>query len=192
MYLSLLEIPFKAALDFPDRVSHRWHVKNGTENRTYAETARFIRVLTAGLAEAGVGRGDHVGFFVNNRHEWIATDFALMALGAVSVPRGSDTTPKEVSFIFRHSDSRHLILESVEQLVALLPEMSAGDWERCATIFIVDAGGDADLPGFLRPRTVFYPDLVLRGEAALAREPGLVERLGDSIKGDDLLTIVYT
>ena len=97
MYRSLLEIPFEAALRFPDRVSHKWRERNETLTRTFSDFAASIRLLSAGFVSAGIAKGDHVGFFVNNRFEWIVTDFALMAVGAVSVPRGSDTTPKEVA-----------------------------------------------------------------------------------------------
>jgi len=192
MYRSLLDIPLEASRRFPDRIAHKWRGRAGTETRSYAELCRLVRVLTAGLAGLGIAKADHVGFFVNNRSEWIATDFALMALGAVSVPRGSDTTAKELAFIWRHSDSRHLILEGLEQLEALLPEFTAADWEGCVTVLIVDGASGAGLPAFLRDRVHFYAELLALGEAALAREPALLERLAEGIMGDDLLTIVYT
>ncbi|MBN2875321.1 MAG: AMP-binding protein [Spirochaetales bacterium] len=192
MYRSLLEIPFEAAQRFPDRVSHRWRTLNGTVTRSYADFAAFVRVLTAGFAKAGIAKGEHVGFFVNNRYEWIATDFALMALGAVSVPRGSDTSPKEVGFIFKHSDSRHLILENTEQLSALSGEIPADDWATCATVFILDGSRNDELPAFLRDKIVFYEDLVTMGQEGVSADPGLVERLEAAIQPSDLLTIVYT
>ncbi|MFA5852475.1 MAG: AMP-binding protein, partial [Spirochaetales bacterium] len=97
----LLSVPFETARRYPERISHKWKIKDKARSHTYAEFAHSIRILTAGLKSAGVAKGDHVGFFVNNRFEWICSDFAMMAIGAVSVPRGSDTSPKEVEFIFR-------------------------------------------------------------------------------------------
>jgi len=190
----LLSVPFETARRFPERVSHKWKIKDKTKSHTYAEFAHFIRILTAGLRSAGVARGDHVGFFVNNRFEWIGSDFAIMALGAVSVPRGSDTSPKEVEFIFRHSDSRHLIVETAQQLADLDEAFSLSDWERCATIFVVDEGeGDRSLvPERLKAKTRFYADVLADGEAAYAKEPDLLEKLDAQIKPNDLLTIVYT
>ncbi|MEI6386773.1 MAG: AMP-binding protein, partial [Spirochaetota bacterium] len=192
MYNSLLDIILEAAARFPDRVAHRWREKSATLSRSYAELGLLSRHLIAGFAELGIARGDHVGFFVNNRSEWLATDFALMALGAVSVPRGSDTAPKEVAFIFRHSDSRHLILENVEQLLSLLSVFEAADWERCASVIVVDGSDPGDLPELLRGKTRFYAQVIERGKEAFARDGGLAERLAKTVKGDDLLTIVYT
>ena len=36
-----------------------------------AETALAVKVLAAGFAYYGIKPGDHIGFFVNNRFEWI-------------------------------------------------------------------------------------------------------------------------
>jgi long-chain acyl-CoA synthetase len=192
MYRSLVELPFEAAARFPDRVSHKWHAKNGTQTRTFTDLAHMIRVLAAAFAKAGIVKGDHVGFFANNRFEWIATDFALQALGAVSVPRGSDTTPREVAFIFRHSESRHLILENAAQLSALEAEFTEEDWRGCAGVFVMDDISAAEVPPALLDRTRDYAALEATGEAELKKDPGLVERLGRSVEPSDLMTIVYT
>jgi long-chain acyl-CoA synthetase len=192
MQSPLLSIPFETARLYPERISHKWKLKDRAETRSYAQFARAIRILTAGFKAAGVSRGDHTGFFVNNRFEWSCTDFALMALGSVSVPRGSDTTPKEVAFIFRHSDSRHLIVETQAQLADLENAFAAEDWERCATIFVLEPGDRETLPDRLRGKVRFYADLYEQGEKAFAAEPDLIEKLDTSIRKDDLLTIVYT
>lgn len=193
MKSTLLAVPFETARRYPERISHKWRTRDGVETRTYAQFARMIRVLAGGFAAAGIARGDHVGFFVNNRYEWIATDFALMALGAVSVPRGSDTPVKEMAFIFRHSDSRHLIVEGVSQLTELGGEFTDEDWARCANVFVVDRPNEAQvIPPAIADRTIFYDALIGEGERALEKEPDLVEKLDAQIHDTDLLTIVYT
>jgi len=188
----LAEIPFRSAARFKDRVSHQYRAGNETVTRTYEEFARLIRVLTAGFDAAGVEKGAHVAFFVNNRFEWIATDFALMILGAVSVPRGSDTTPKEAAFIFGHSDSEMLILENRAQLEALDGVFTAEDWERCRRIFIVDGDGEGSIPRGQEDKITTYSDLETLGGQRLDGDPGLVERKSALILESDLLTIVYT
>jgi long-chain acyl-CoA synthetase len=188
----LLSVPFETAKRFPDRTSHKWRVKDAVETRSYGQFAQAIKVTTAGFDAAGIARGDHVGYFVNNRFEWSVTDFALMALGAVSIPRGSDTSPKEVAFIFRHSDSKHLIVETVKQLAELESAFEQADWDRCATIFIVDSSDRDSIPKNIQGKTRFYDELLREGEAALLREPDIMERLDKAIAPDDLLTIVYT
>ncbi len=192
MKSTLLSVPFKTAARFSERVAYRWKPREGVQERSYARLTADIRALAAAFAEIGVARGDHVGFFVNNRYEWICTDFALMAIGAVSVPRGSDTTPKEVAFIFRHSDSRHLIVETADQLAALAEVFEKEDWDRCASILVVDSADPATLPPALAPRVRFYADLMRRGQELVTLDPEFLERIEASISDDDLLTIVYT
>jgi long-chain acyl-CoA synthetase len=192
MYRSILDIPFRTAERFPSRVSHQFRVGDTTETRSFAQFATLIRELTAGFKELGIEKGNHVGFFVNNRYEWIATDFALMALGAVSVPRGSDTTPSEVRFIFRHSDSSYLVLENVGQLAELATDFEAPDWAACRSILIMDNGVLEGVPAAVTDKVVFYDAVLDSGRTSLAAEPGLVEELAADIDPDDLLTIVYT
>lgn len=188
----LLSVPFKTAERFPDRTAYSWKQKDKTENRSYSQLSTSIRAYAAAFRQAGIGRGDHVGFFVNNRFEWIVTDFALMALGAVSVPRGSDTTPKEVLFIFQHSDSRFLIVETARQLTELNAVFEDADWARCDRIFVVEEPNSEVLPDRIRSKVLSYQTLENTGMKALAADPGLVERLDESISPTDLLTIVYT
>jgi len=192
MYQSLFDIPFEAAEKFPDRVSHKWPTRKGSETRTFREFARYIQVLSAGFIAAGLKKGDHVGFFVNNRYEWIVTDFSLMASGAVSVPRGSDTAPREVAFIFSHSDSCCLILENVPQLASLTEVFTDSDWEKCTRIFIIDRDDSSDIPETLKGRIMFYDQLESLGNDELSRNPDCVRSSSATLSSADLLTIVYT
>ncbi len=188
----LLSVPFETASRFPERFSHKWRVKDAVETRTYGQFARAIRVATAGFDAAGIVRGDHVGYFVNNRFEWSVIDFSLMALGAVSIPRGSDTSPKEVAFIFRHSDSKHLIVENTRQLADLETFFEQSDWDRCANIFVVESLERNLVPARLAAKTHFFDEVMKEGEAAFIRQPDLIEKLDAHISPNDLLTIVYT
>ena len=52
--------------------------------------------LAVALLDLGLRRGDRVGLIAENRYEWLLVDLALASVGAVDVPRGSDTTPTEV------------------------------------------------------------------------------------------------
>jgi len=189
---SLVEIPFITAAAYPDRISHRSHEGKGFVEKTYAEFARLIRILTAGFDAYGLKKGEHVGFFVNNRYEWISTDMALLALSSVSVPRGSDTAPKEVQFIFHHSDSEYLVLENSKQLLDLVPVFTEEDWSRCKKIFIIDKAEGVEIPNQLKDSVVYYTELQERGEKAFAQDPDMIERLSAKMSPQDLATIVYT
>ncbi len=189
---NILDLIFFAEENYSDRVSHKTKKNGSVENKTFKDTASAVKILTAGLAKYGIKPGDHVGFFVNNRFEWIVTDFAIMALRAVSVPRGSDTAPTEVKFIYNHSDSRFLILETVSQLVELTLVFKDEDWERAEKIFIIDSGSLNDVNAQLSKRVVFYDSLMKEGQIEYEKNPDFVDNNRSEVLSADLLTIVYT
>ena len=56
------------------------------KNVSAEEFARKVKGFALGLATLGVDRGDRVAILSENRPEWPMTDFATLALGAMSVP----------------------------------------------------------------------------------------------------------
>ena len=55
---------------------------------SYAETARRVAEIASGLAARGVGAGDRIGLFIDNRPEFVFVLLALQHLGAIAVPVG--------------------------------------------------------------------------------------------------------
>jgi long-chain acyl-CoA synthetase len=56
------------------------------EQRSYRQTAQAARALAVRLREAGVGKGDKVVIWSENRPEWIAAFWACLLTGAIVVP----------------------------------------------------------------------------------------------------------
>jgi len=198
-YRTLIDIPFSIAERFPERVVQKYRVRDGVATKTYAQFARQVRVCALGLRACGVSAGEHVAFFSNNRHEWSVIDFALMAMGAVSVPRAADTPAKEAQFISGHAEATALIVERV----ADFREIAAGQdaaWVRGfrLIVFIEDFDPAAALPvaGATIPLSGLpalpYRALLEKGAAALAVEPGLFEALAERRGPEDVVSIIYT
>jgi len=196
---TLIDIPFSSAERFPDRIVQKYRVRDGFSTKTYAEFARQVRACALGLRACGVAEGEHVAFFSNNRHEWSIFDFALMAIGAVSVPRAADTPAKEAQFICSHAEATALIVESVADLQGIAAGREAG-WIRGfkRIIFIEDFDPAAGLPvaGDTMPLSglpaLSYRGLLEKGAAALAVEPGLFEELAARRGPEDVVSIIYT
>ena len=79
---------------------------------TFATLVADVDALATALLERGVVRGDRVGVIAENRYEWLLVDLALASIGAISVPRGGDTSPRELEFILRHSGCRTVFVET--------------------------------------------------------------------------------
>jgi len=68
----------KNAADYPYYVAQYSKDEGGIFQPTsYSEMYREILAFAAGLREAGIKRGDHVGLISDNRKEWLITSFAL-------------------------------------------------------------------------------------------------------------------
>lgn len=191
-FRSLVEIPFRTAEDFPERISHKIRFGNSFIDKTYSQLARDIKALGTAFSSLGIKQDDHVAFFVCNRYEWIVSDFSIMLVSAVSVPRGSDTTVKEQHFIYQHSDSTHLILENIDQLKELLNVFSDEDLDRCKNIIIIDSGDPGKLDDSVRTRVSFFEDLIVEGQRILDSGEDRTEEWIHAPEPDQMVTIVYT
>ncbi|GED96970.1 AMP-binding protein [Gordonia crocea] len=70
---------------------------------TYREMLRDVRALAAGLLRSGVRRGDRVGVWSPNRAEWVLTQYATAAIGAVLVNVNPAYRQHELDFALRHA-----------------------------------------------------------------------------------------
>jgi long-chain acyl-CoA synthetase len=96
---------------------------------TVKEFEKATRECAARLAAAGVGAGDRVVLFAENRPEWHIVDFACHLLGAVSVPLYATLLADGVEYIVRDSGARVLVVSGRDrarialEAVASLPEV---------------------------------------------------------------------
>ncbi|MBM3975324.1 MAG: long-chain fatty acid--CoA ligase [Planctomycetes bacterium] len=159
--------------------------RRATDHRpvTFGALVADIDALATALVGLGVRRGDRVGLVAENRCEWLLVDQALASLGAVSVPRGVDTTPKELQFLLRHSGCSLAFADDdrvARELLAL-----RGDLPALRAIIVMQdrtevAGAQA------------LGDLLRDGANALAARANELAAARAAVTPDDLLTIVYT
>jgi long-chain acyl-CoA synthetase len=89
---------------------------------TYREIGQRVDDLRAGLAAAGIGRGDAVGIIANNRTEWAIAAFATYGLGARFVPMYESELPRILQYVITDGDvkvlfvSRPEIMEKIKDL----------------------------------------------------------------------------
>ena len=189
---NLVEIPFQSAIDFPTRISHKIRIGQSFIEKTYQDLSDDIKACGSSFDKLGIKPGDHVGFFVCNRYEWIVSDLALMLISAVSVPRGSDTTEKEQLFLYEHSDSSHLILETVEQLASLLKVFSEENLKICKNIIIIEEGSTEEFEDGIQSKIHFYEKLIADGRDTVLNGNDKTDLFLKNISPDQTVTIVYT
>jgi long-chain acyl-CoA synthetase len=149
---------------------------------TYSEVEGRMRRFSLGLRALGIEKADRVAVLSENRPEWAVADLAILAMGAVTVPVYPNLPTGQVAHILADSGARAIVASDAKQL-----EKATASVEKAPglTIFIVMDGAGQD--------NVLSFDAVLKmGEETEATITPAFEELRDSVKPDDLATIVYT
>jgi long-chain acyl-CoA synthetase len=143
-----------------------------------AEIYRGVVSVARMLESWGIRKGDRVAILSENRPEWTITDFAALALGAVTVPIYSTQTADQTAFVLNDSGTRVIAVSTKSQLEKVLTIQRHTPVER---IMVMDAVETA--------HAVHMQELMLRGPADADAE---FDSRSQSITPDDLATIIYT
>src|SRR5258708_37527754 len=84
------------------------------------EIYRGVVGIARTLESWGVRKGDRVAILSENRPEWTITDFAALALGAVTVPIYSTQTADQTAFVLNDSGTLVIAVSTKSQLEKLL------------------------------------------------------------------------
>lgn len=124
----------RAARLFPD-----WPALGQVEGEamTYAELQSEVRKQAEILTQLGVGHGDRIAIFCENRPEWGPAYLAVSSLGAVAVPILTEFHPSAVLHILRHSGSK--VLLASQRCFAKLEDL---DRQYLTVIVLDDTGAD--------------------------------------------------
>ncbi len=177
----------------PNLVAQYSKDKNGVfQPTTFAAFYDEIRDLAAGLLELGVARGDHIGIISDNRKEWLITDLAILSLGAADVPRGCDSTDREIAYILGFSDCRLTVAENRKQAEKIIGRKS--EMPLLSRIITYDSA-DAELRAQAAAagvEVIDYPEVLAKGKARRAGKPDEIDAEIDKGQRDDLATIIFT
>jgi long-chain acyl-CoA synthetase len=152
---------------------------------TFGKLFEDVLLLSRAFRRRGISRGDRVVLLSDNRYDWIVTDLAIMAIGAVSVPRGADTPRQELEFIVEQSGSSYLIVET-DELLALHDDYISGS-RQLKGVFVISA---PELHT-LFSHVYSYADL-LSDRRFTDEDVSRFLRRGEEITPEDLLTVIYT
>jgi long-chain acyl-CoA synthetase len=152
---------------------------------SYKKLFDDVLVLSREFRKKGISGGDKVTFVCDNRYEWLVTDLSIASIGAVSIPRGSDATEKELAYIFEHSESTFLVLENEKMLERYKEVISS--LSPLKALFVIESTGVHKV----FDHTFAYHDLI-RDRNIYDNDMEEFLALGDDLDEDDLLTIMYT
>jgi len=139
---------------------------------------RHVAALARVLESWGIRQGDRVAILSENRPEWTVADFAILALGAVTVPIYPTQTAEQTSFILADSGARALIASTSRQLEKVLTIRAQTPLEHIVIMDAVETPHAASMHSLMRT-------------GPLSPDPAFDARSA-AVAPSDLATIIYT
>jgi long-chain acyl-CoA synthetase len=115
--------------DDPDHVIFQRLVDGAWTDVTAAQAAGQIRAVALGLIAEGVAPGDRVAVFSATRYEWPIIDFAILSVGALTVPIYETSSAEQVRHVLSDSSAVLVFAETdahadkIDHLADELPEL---------------------------------------------------------------------
>ena len=175
-YDTVVSSVFTHETDDPNHVIIQRLVDGSWSDVTCAEVADQVRSAALGLIAQGVQPGDRVAILSATRYEWPIIDFAILSIGAVTVPIYETSSAEQVRFVLSDSGAVAAFAETdehagkIEQLKDELPALRK--------ILRIDGTGPAALDEL--------------AEAGQGTEPAELHARLSAIKSADVATLVYT
>jgi long-chain acyl-CoA synthetase len=148
-----------------------------------SDLRRNVAGTVRALQELGIGKGDRVAILSENRPEWSTADFAILLLGAITVPVYATLTPEQTGYTLRDSGARVVFVSTENQLRKVQSILSQTQVQK---IVVMDR---IQVPIDLANTCSLMDRFMTKGPSNLDRE---TESLARSIQPDDLATIIYT
>jgi len=148
-----------------------------------SQFARNIAATVHALQEWGIHKGDRVAILSENRPEWSTADFAILLLGAVTVPVYATLTPEQTAYTLQDSGARVIFVSTEHQLRKIQNILSRTLIQR---IVVMD---HVQIPSGVGIKYALMNEFVTKGPHALTPQ---IEFVARSIQPDDLATIIYT
>ncbi len=99
-----------------------WTKASGAWTSTsWADAARQVGSLAAGLTAIGLKPGDRVMLVAENRPEWCLSDLAIMAAGCVTVPTYVTNTERDHLHIIENAGACAIIVSTAKLAKTVLP-----------------------------------------------------------------------
>jgi long-chain acyl-CoA synthetase len=146
------------------------------------EIVQHVRHRALGLYTLGVRKGDHIGLLAENSPQWVMSDYAVLALGAATVPLYITQMAEQIEYILRDADCSILLVSSLDLFTRIKPIVERGFLKRIV-IFSPFAEGE---------KIITLQQLEQLGAELDAREPSLYDSLRNAVQPDDIATLMYT
>jgi len=149
---------------------------------TYGEFGTMASNLASAFAAKGIQRGDRIALIAESRPEWLATDFASIILGAITVPMFPTLTAKQVEFVVGHSGAKVIVVSNDLQLGKAVKAA-----KECGSLELILIMNKTYTPHPESPIPIVTFDELLSVESSID-----IEAEAKKDAPQDVVTIIYT
>ena len=119
-YQSLGKMFREICQKYPERTGFMYKDGGQYQSITFAEANQQVVQIAAALLSLGTEKSDKVLLLSENRTEWAFSDYAILSLGAITVPIYPTLLASHIEFIINNSDGKTIIVSQDNQLKKIL------------------------------------------------------------------------
>jgi long-chain acyl-CoA synthetase len=183
---TVVDIFARNAREHPSLPAIHWRVGDTWSELTWSEYREAVLEVAAGLIDLGIGKGDFVALMAANRPEHVIADLGVVHAAATPVTLYSTLATSQVEYIGGHCEAKVAVLENLD----FMKRWEAARPQLPNLNYVVLMEGAEDYAGV--DWVLSWDELVARGRARLADNPGLVEERSSELTPDDIATLIYT
>ena len=192
MYKTLPQMIYKKSQDFPElNIQFSKNTEGTFLPTTYKNFVNTMLDFSAGLLSIGEKEYSNIGLICDNRKEWLVCSMGIMATKSRDIPRGSEATVKDLSYILSFAECKTVVTENkilFNRILECKNELPA-----LQNIIIINPS-DIDLSNFqTNGLNIFsYDEILSKGSNFRQNNPNKIEEIMLSGTEDDSATIIFT
>ena len=192
MYKTLPQMIYKKSQDFPElNIQFSKNTEGTFLPTTYKDFVNTMLDFSAGLLSIGEKEYSNIGLICDNRKEWLVCSMGIMATKSRDIPRGSEATVKDLSYILSFAECKTVVTENkilFNRILECQNELPA-----LQNIIIINPS-DSDLSNFqTNGLNIFsYDEILSKGKNFRQNNPNKTEEIMLSGTEDDSATIIFT
>ena len=192
MYKTLPQMIYKKSQDFPElNIQFSKNTEGTFLPTTYKDFVNTMLDFSAGLLSIGEKEYSNIGLICDNRKEWLVCSMGIMATKSRDIPRGSEATVKDLSYILSFAECKTVVTENkilFNRILECKNELPA-----LQNIIIINPS-DSDLsnPKATGLNIFSYDEILSKGNNFRQNNPNKIEEIMLSGTEDDSATIIFT
>lgn len=187
---TLIDVLYNTTEKYGNKIFIKYRVEDSYVSITYQEFFDMVEALACRLMEFGIKKEDKIGIISENMYKWLVADYACILLGAIDVPRGSDSTAVELEYILNHAEVSITFVENPQQADKLLGIIDKLPYLK--TIVLLNGNTDAVQTKVKKIKIFTFDELLKEGYSLVKKNRKKLQSMQKAVTEDDLVTIIYT